>query len=124
MGQDCIADALNQMMNAKRAGANSVTIKRHAKLLLSILALAKLKGYVKHYKVEGKNLLIEFDRLNGCNAIKPRFFVKAKEIEKYTLRYLPAKNIGTIIVSTSSGIMAHQTAQEKNLGGSLLAYFY
>ena len=124
MSQDKIADALNQMMNAIRAEKNSVVVNAHSKLLLSILALAKLKGYLKNYKVAGRSVSIEFAKLNGCNAIKPRYFVKVEEIEKYSKRYLPAKEIGMLIVSTSQGIMAHQTAQEKNIGGSLLAYFY
>jgi len=46
MSQDVVSDALNQMMNAVRAGKSFVEIKRHSKLLLSILAIAKLKGYV------------------------------------------------------------------------------
>jgi small subunit ribosomal protein S8 len=124
MSQDKISDALNQMMNALRAEKDSVVVHAHSKLLLSILALAKLKGYVKNYKTEGNSVTIEFAKLNGCNAIKPRYFVKVVDIEKYAKRYLPAKEIGMLIVSTSKGIMTHQTAQEKKIGGSLLAYFY
>jgi len=124
MSQDIISDALNQMVNAKRAGKGSLNVKRHSKLLISILALAKLKGYVKNYKVEGKSLTIEFGKLNKCNTIKPRFFVKPKDLEKYSKRYLPAKDLGIVIVSTSKGLLAHQTAQEDKIGGCLLAYFY
>lgn len=124
MSQDIVADALNQMMNALKARKESVTVKAHSKLLVSILAIAKLKGYVKEYKLEGNLITIHFSKLNGCNAIKPRFVVCSDEYEVYTKRYLPAKNIGLLVVSTSQGIMTHQTAQEKNLGGSLLAYFY
>lgn len=124
MSQDIVADALNQMMNAKKAGKSFVVVAMHSKLLLSILALAKLKGYVKGYKVEGRTLTIEFGKLNGCNAIKPRYFVKVEDLDKYIERYLPAKGIGVLVISTSKGIMAHQTAQEKNIGGGLLAYFY
>ncbi len=124
MSQDIIADTLNQIMNAKRAGKNSIVMGMHSKLLLSVLALAKLKGYIKSYKVNGLNLSIEFDKLNGCNAIKPRFFVKSDGYEKYVKRFLPAKDFGVLIISTSHGLMTHQTAEEKNIGGCLLAYFY
>jgi len=124
MSQDILADALNQMMNAKRAGKTSLTLKKHSKLLLSVLAIAKLKDYVKDYKVDGNELKITLSKLNGCNAIKPRFAAQISDIDKYVKRYLPAKNIGTIIISTSKGLMTHQTAQEKNVGGSLLAYMY
>lgn len=124
MSQDRVSDGLNQMMNAVRARKSSVTLKHHSKLLLSILAIAKLKGYVKSYKVENNQLKIEIDKLNKCNAIKPRFVVQTEDMDKYVRRYLPAKNLGIIIVSTSQGLMTHQTAQDKNLGGSLIAYIY
>lgn len=124
MSQDIVADTLNEIMNAKRAGKNSITVKHSSKLLLSVLALAKLKGYIKEYKPETEGLRIEIGRINGCQAIKPRFMVKAEELDKYVRRYLPSKDIGVIIVSTSQGLMAHQTAQDKNIGGSLIAYLY
>ncbi len=115
---------MNQMMNALRANKSSITVKRHSKLLLSVLAIAKMKGYVKSYKVDKTNLTIELGKLNGCNAIKPRFIVSCSDIEKYVTRYLPAKHLGTIIVSTSKGLMTHQTAQDTNIGGGLIAYMY
>lgn len=124
MSQDIVADALNQMMNMKRAGKTTVVIKHHSKLLISILAIAKLKGYVKDYKIDGKSLQVELGSINGCQAIKPRFVVTVEEIDKYVARYLPAKNIGFLIISTSQGLMTHQTAIEKKIGGSLIAYIY
>ena len=124
MSQDIVSDALNQMMNALRAKHSSVTVKRHSKLLLSVLAIAKLKGYVKSYKTEGNILQVEFGKLNGCNSIKPRFMVSVPSIDKYVSRYLPAKHLGILIISTSQGLMTHQTAQDKNIGGSLIAYMY
>jgi small subunit ribosomal protein S8 len=124
MSQDIIADALNKMINAKKAGKSELEIARHSKLLLSIMALAKLKGYVKSYRVENSVLKVEIGKLNKCQAIKPRFIVSVSGIDKYVSRYLPAKDIGMIIISTNKGLMTHQTAYEKNLGGCLLAYFY
>jgi len=126
MSQDVVADALNQMMNALRARKSSLTVKKHSKLLLSVLAIAKLKGYVKNYKVaeDGRSLNIELGKLNGCNAVKPRFVVQVGDIDKFIARYLPARDIGIIIISTSQGIMTHQTAVEKNVGGSILAYMF
>jgi len=124
MSQDIVADALNQMLNAMKAGRTSIVVARHSKLLISVLAIAKLKGYVKEYKVDGNTLKIEIGRLNHCRAIKPRYIVKVGDMDKYAKRYLPAKDLGILIVSTSQGLMTHQTAQDKNIGGGLLAYFY
>ena len=124
MSQDVISDALNKMLNAERAGKTTLSVKRYSKLLLSVLAIAKMRGYVKNYRVENNILNIEIGKLNLCRAIKPRFVVQVADIEKYTKRYLPAKDIGIIIISTPQGLMTHQTAEEKNLGGALIAFMY
>ncbi|MSS75232.1 30S ribosomal protein S8 [Candidatus Pacearchaeota archaeon] len=124
MSHDVVADALNQMMNARKAGLDQVVIRRHSQLLISVLAIAKLKKYITSYELKDNKITIIFDKLNGCNAIKPRFVVKSDEIEKYVPRYLPAKDLGIIIVSTPSGIMTHHTAIDKRQGGCLLAYFF
>lgn len=124
MSHDVIADGLNKMLNAVKAGKSTISIRNHSKLLVSVLAIAKLKGYIKNYRFDQNILNIEIGKLNNCRAIKPRFVVKTGEIEKYTKRYLPAKDMGMVVISTSHGLMTHQTAQEKKIGGSLIAYFY
>jgi len=124
MSQDIIADALNKILNAAKAGKTAVSVNKHSNLLLSVLAIAKLKDYIKNYRVENKVLNIEIGKLNFCRVIKPRFVVKVDELDKYAKRYLPAKDIGILIISTSQGLMTHTTAEEKNIGGSLIAYFY
>lgn len=126
MSQDLVTDALNQIMNSKRTKKKELIVKRHSKLLISVLALAKLRGYIEDYEImeDKKSLKIKINKLNKCQAIKPRFTVKVKQIEKYEKRYLPAKNFGIVIVSTSEGLMTSTTAKEKNKGGCLIAYFY
>lgn len=124
MATDTVANALNQLTNAVRAGKKEAIIKHPSKFLSSILAIAKLKGYIEGYSQEDKELKVILGKLNQTRAIKPRFVVKTSKIEYYALRYLPAKNIGTMVISTSQGLMTHQTAQEKKLGGCLIAYIY
>jgi len=125
MSQDIVADGINQIMNAKRAGKSSVSLVKHSKVLVAILAIGKIRGYVADYKVDGNKIGINFgENLNFCKAVKPRYLVKAKEVDKYVRRYLPARDMGTVIISTSQGLMTHQTAHEKNLGGGIIAYFY
>jgi len=124
MSQDIVSDALNEIMNVLRRGKSVVETSRHSKFLLSVLAVAKFKGYLKDYKVENGVLKIEIGNLNKCKAIKPRYVVRVDEIEKYEKRYLPAKNFGILIISTSQGLMTNYTAEEKKLGGSLIAYMY
>lgn len=124
MSEDIVADGLNQIMNARKAGKEKIVLTRYSKLLISILALAKLKSYIKDYGLEDNKLTIEFGKLNKCKAVKPRYTVTVSGIEKYQRRYLPAKNFGILILSTSKGILTDNTAKEKNIGGSLVAYMY
>lgn len=124
MSQDIVADTLNEMINTKKARKTTLEVARHSRLLLSVLAIAKIHGYVKSYSVDGKKLKIELAKLRGCKAIKPRFMIKINDVDKYVARYLPSKSIGVLIISTSEGLMTHQKAIEKNLGGSLIAYLY
>lgn len=124
MSQDITSDALNQIMNAKRAGKKELELRRYSKLLISVLALAKLKGYLEDYKISGKILSIKIGKLNECKAVKPRFTITVPEIEKYEKRYLPARDFGMLILTTSKGLLTNRTAKEKNIGGSLIAYMY
>jgi len=126
MSQDIVADALNMIKNAKRAGKETIEVKRISNLLIEVLKIMKQKGAIKKYKINAKDksLEITIGVLSECKAIKPRFTVDKTQIEKYRRRYLPARNIGTIIVSTNKGLMTHEEAQEEEIGGCLIAFFY
>jgi small subunit ribosomal protein S8 len=86
----------------------------------------KQEGRIKRYKInlKEKSVEIEIGDLEECKAIKPRFTVKKEEIEKYKRRYLPARGIGTILISTSKGLMTHEEAEKEQIGGCLIAYYY
>jgi len=124
MSHDIIADALNNIMNAKRAKKEEVVIKRFSKVLLGVLEIAKELDYVEDFKTDETNLTIKIGDLNKCGAIKPRHNVGLEKIEKYKRRYLPANDLGIMIISTNKGLMAHEQAIEKKIGGCLIAYFY
>lgn len=123
MSQDIVADALNQIMNAKKARKTEVVIKKHSKLLRNILDIAKESGYLD-YEVNGTEIIITINKINELKAIKPRYTVSVKDINKYVRRYLPAKNFGFVIVSTNKGLMKTDEAEEQNLGGCLIAYMF
>jgi len=124
MSQDIVADAINKILNAKRARKDELVINLHSKLLLEVLEVAKKSGYIKDYKIDGTKLDVKIGKLNECKAIKPRFYVKKDGISKYIRRYLPSRRFGIIIISTNKGVMTHHQAEEENLGGSLIAYFF
>jgi len=125
MSHDIVADTLNMIKNAKKRNKNEIVAARYSKLLLNVLEIAKREGYIKSIDLGKEGLKIRFDEsLNDCNAIKPRYFVKKEDIEKYVRRYLPARDFGFIIVSTNNGLLTHKEAMKKEVGGCLVAYFY
>ena len=126
MSQDITADALNMIKNAKKAGKEQIKIKKISNLLIEVLKIMKQEGAVKKYKIDVKNRCVEvtIGDLSECKAIKPRFTVNKSQIEKYRRRYLPARNLGVMIISTNKGLVTHEEAYTEGTGGCLIAYFY
>lgn len=127
MTRDWLAAMLNDLVNCKKAGKNQTIAMPVSKLMLGVLKLMKEHGYIENFKVEEdkfKKVIIKIGKLNNCKAIKPRFFVNSKNIEHYIRRFLPARDIGILIVSTNKGLITHKEALEKKIGGSLIAFCY
>ena len=128
MLQDTLADALTVIKNAERTGKGKCTVKAN-KLIGGILKVMQENGYIGTFEsVEnGRGGVLKVE-LNGKiidgGVIKPRFAVGVGEYEKWEKRYLPAKNIGLLIVSTPKGVMSHKMAKELKIGGRLLSYVY
>jgi small subunit ribosomal protein S8 len=94
-----------------------------------VLTLLQDKRYIgewKEVKVSGGNAvnITLIGAINKCGVVKPRFAVKVGNYRKYEKRYLPARGFGILIVSTSKGLLTHTEAQDKKLGGKLIAYCY
>ncbi|PRQ54703.1 putative ribosomal protein S8 [Rosa chinensis] len=47
-----------------------------------------------------------------------------KEIEGWNARLLPSRQFEYIVLTTSAGIMDHEKARRKNVGGKVLGLFY
>lgn len=125
MAHDIISDCLNQIMNSKKAGKNELEVRRISKFLIEILKIAKDNQYLD-FSVDSKakTASIKILDLIECKTIKPRFNVQKNELDKYTRRFLPARGFGVLIISTSKGLLTHEEASEKGIGGNLIAYFY
>ena len=126
MSHDIVADALNMIRNAKKAGKENIEIKIISNLLIEILKIMKQEKAIKKYKidVQKKSINLTIGEHSDCRAIKPRFSCDKDQIEKYRRRYLPSRNMGTLIISTNKGLMTHKEAQEEGTGGCVVAYFY
>ena len=54
MSQDTVADALNMIRNAKKAGKENIEIKIISNLLIEILKIMKQEKAIKKYKIDAK----------------------------------------------------------------------
>jgi small subunit ribosomal protein S8 len=86
-------------------------------------------GYIGEFEYvddgrSGKFKVQLLGRINKCGAVRPRFSVKLQDMEQWEKRYLPASNIGLLILTTPRGVISHREAKETRLGGQLLAYVY
>ncbi|MCD6514459.1 MAG: 30S ribosomal protein S8 [Candidatus Odinarchaeota archaeon] len=125
---DILADALSAIMNASVLGKSEVVVPR-SKLVGAVLYEMQKAGYIGMFEIiddgrGGKIKVQLLGRINKCGAIKPRFSFKKNELDKWVRHFLPARGMGIVIVSTSQGIMSHEEAMKRGLGGVLLAYVY
>lgn len=126
---DTLAATLNNIQNAEIVGKENCTARPVSKTAKQVLEIMKDNLYIGEIKIieNGKGGIFDINLIGGvnkCGVIKPRFSVKLSDYEKFEKRFLPAKDFGLIIVSTSKGIMTHIQAKEKKLGGKLLAFIY
>lgn len=126
MSHDIVADALNMMRNAKKAKKDVIKTKIVSNLLIEVLKIMKQEGAIKKYKIDSKDksLTIHLGNFSECKSVKPRFSCDKDQVEKYRRRYLPARNLGVLIISTNKGLMTHEEAEKEKIGGCLIAYFY
>lgn len=127
MVNDIIADSLTRLRNASMRRLE-VTNLYYAKIVVSILDVFKAKGFVKDYNVnnkEGKQSIsvqLAYDErglplINEVKRIsKPgrRVYKGRNELKKFKNGY------GTIVVSTSRGVIANEEAYIQNVGGEAL----
>jgi len=128
MRHDTLADVMIIFKNAERVG-KSECITPASKLIREVLKVMQKKKYIGVFEFidDGKsgNFRIELkNRINKCNAIKPRYFVKYDGFESFEKRFLPAYNFGTLIITTTKGVMTHEEAKKSHLGGRLLAFVF
>lgn len=129
MLNDTLANAMSLILSSELIGRSECLIKPISKLIKDLLVVMKESNYVGNFKevidTRGNYIKLELiGNVNKCGVIKPRYSVKSKNFEKFEKRYLPAKDIGILIVSTPRGIMTHYDAKSKKVGGRLLAYCY
>lgn len=126
MFKDLLSDALTCIRNGVRAKKNNVTIRTN-KVITGVLRVLYEGGFIKSYDI--------CDDKNKCKIANVELKYNAgpvireiKKISKQSRRVYSKNssipriynNLGTVIVSTSEGIMTGNEAKRKKLGGELL----
>jgi len=124
-----IADGMSALKNAGDTGKTEVTIEPASKLLGAMLRIMQDAGYIGGFEFiddgRGGQLKVHLTgKINKCGAITPRFSVQLAEMEYWEKQYLPGKNFGILMVSTSRGVLSHEQARKEGIGGELLGYVY
>ncbi len=127
MVNDLVADALTRIRNASMRKLE-VTNLLHSKLVESVVKIFQEKGYIESYNViedgvkkqikvvlkydeQGNKVITEVKMISkqGRRVYKPN-----SEIKKFKNGY------GTIVVSTSKGVMPNEVAYKEGIGGELI----
>ncbi|MGB8309481.1 MAG: 30S ribosomal protein S8 [Methanoregula sp.] len=124
-----IADGMSALKNAGDIGKSECIIEPASKLLGAMLRIMQDAGYIAGFEFiedgRGGQLKVHLTgKINKCGAICPRFSVQLDEMEYWEKQYLPGKNFGLVILSTSRGVMSHVQARDAGVGGELLGYVY
>ncbi|MFW6173309.1 MAG: 30S ribosomal protein S8 [Elusimicrobiota bacterium] len=129
MLNDPLANALSTIKNAEKKGMGKCTICPSSKMIGGVLSLLRDRGYVSNYEYvdDGKAGIFQVElmgNINNCGVIKPRYPIRRSDLERWESRYLPARDFGLLIITTTEGIISHYEARKKGIGGKLLAYVY
>jgi len=126
---DTLSNGLTAIMNNELRNKRECVISPASKLLGRVLRVLQLNGFIGEFEFiddgrVGKFKVQLLGRVNKCGAIKPRSSVSAGGFENWEKTFLPARDVGILVLSTSLGVLSHKEAKEKNVGGRLLAYVY
>ena len=127
MINDLIADSLTRIRNAAMRRLDSTTLM-HSKTVEAVVAILADKGYIESFNVVENgvkktiNVVLKYD-VNGRTVINEvkrisksgrRVYKGAGELKRFKNGY------GTIIVSSSKGVLPNDKAFELGVGGEVL----
>lgn len=108
---DPLSDALSGLDNAESVGHLTHTVEPASNMVGSVLEVFYDRGYIDGFEFvdDGKAGRFEVElkgAINECGPVNPRYSVGADGFEQWEKRYLPARDYGALVVTTSHGIMS------------------
>lgn len=124
-----MADAVITLMNNELRNKRECTIGHASKLVGNVLRAMQRNGYIGEFEFiddgrGGKFRVQLLGRINKCGVIKPRHSVNLPRLENFEKQFLPSREIGLLILTTSQGVLSHKEARDKQVSGRMLAYVY
>lgn len=124
-----LSNALSTIYNNEIRRRRECILWPASKLVGRVLRVMQKNGYIGEFEFiddgrSGKFKVQLLGRINMCGVIRPNFSVQVEDIVDWERRYLPARDVGILIVTTSKGVESHREAREQKMGGQLLAYIY
>lgn len=123
---DQIADLLTRIRNAAMVGKTEISVSS-SKLKVAVVDVLVKNGYISSYTVEkakpcdilkvviaGEGEVFKFNELTKVSKPGRRVYTSAEDIP--TVK----SGRGTVIISTSKGLMTGKDAKKNNLGGEIL----
>ncbi len=128
---DPVSDMLTRIRNANSAGKSEVSMPS-TKVLVEIARVMTEEGYIEGYAVEDTKPQKTLHVTLKYGSRRARVIKGIRRISKPGLRiYSTAAKLprvrgglGTVIVSTSKGMMCDRDARKLGVGGEVIAYIW
>jgi small subunit ribosomal protein S8 len=124
-----LANLFVTLYNSEARRKSDCVVIPTSKVATQVLKTLQNHEYIGEFehvddKRGGKFKIKLLAKITKCGAITPRFKVKKEGYAKWEQQYLPSYSRGMLIVTTNQGVMSHQEAIGKGLGGLLIGYVY